>query len=294
MKNQHAMDDEYLLLMSLYFMVVDSRRGQKINEQNEWLFETDVLAAKLFKHVGTIRYLRSGTVLVLPGDQPRVYVDHSSISVIARAAFETYLAFYFLYCDQGCSIEEKKFRYSIWKLRGFLDRQNFKTVREENLHILEEERKVMTKLLSNIESNTVFKQLSAKDQGLSKKGKWRLKLSWAELAEIAGFNKGIFEDVYSHLCSYAHSGRLSALQIGQAINISEQHQLSTISMQYAMILMSHLVKSYSDLFPDTKIVIESKPDLAVLSDKWYITWNEEGFLRPFSHNPSLKRTSNQE
>lgn len=284
MRNLDSIDQEYLFLMELYFRVVDSIRGQTITEEDKWLFEAEVLGAKLFNHVGTIHYLRNGTILSLPGHQPKTYIDHSSISIIARAAFETYLTFYFLFCDFGIPIEERCFRHSIWKLRGFLDRQNFKAVRKENLPKLEQEKKLATELITKIERSSAFKTLHAKKQNLAKKGEWRLGLHWADVASIAGFNKEIFRDVYNHLCSYSHSGGLSALQIGQAVQIPEQHQLSNVSLQYGLILMSHFIKSYSRVFPDTMRVIGSNKELEALSDKWYITWNEEEFLKPFSHN----------
>jgi hypothetical protein len=284
MRNYGSIDQEYLFLMELYFRVVDLMRGQTITDENKWLVEAEVLGAKLFNHVGTIHYLRNGTILSLPGHQPKTYIDHSSISIIARAAFETYLTFYFIFCDVDIPIEERHFRHSIWKLKGFLDRQNFKIVRKENLPKLEQEKWLATELITEIERSNTFKTLPTKKQTLAKKGEWRLGLHWVDLANLAGFNKEIFRDVYSHLCSYSHSGGLSVLQIGQAVQISDQHQLSNVSLQYGLILMSHFIKNYGKVFPDAMRVIRSNSELEGLTDKWHITWNEVEFLKPFSHN----------
>jgi hypothetical protein len=146
----------------------------------------------------------------------------------------------------------------------------------------------MEKLLSKINSSSHFKALGVKAKKNALKGKWRLNLSWADLSAIAGFNKEIFRDVYSYLSSYSHSGGLSALQIGQAISPQEQKGLSVILMQYGLILMSHFIKSYNSLFPETKKNLKSKPEMEGLLEKWNINWNEEQFLKPFSHNKSIE------
>jgi hypothetical protein len=291
MQNSESLEKEYLELMSLFFMVVDCRRGQKIDQSNRWLYEAEVLGAKLFNHIVTALHLWHGTDINLPQDKPRIFVDHSSISVIVRAAFETYLTFYFIYCDSNSSIEERKLRYLIWRLRGFLDRQNFKVIRKESLPKIEQEKEIVFELLSEIESNLIYKDLPGQSKKLARKGEWRLNNTWAALADIAGFNPDVFRDVYSYLCSYSHSGGLSALQIGQAINVSDQQDLSRISLHYGLILMSHFVQSYNSIFPETGKILESNPELKGLASKWHITWKETEFLKPFSHNLGVQGTA---
>lgn len=287
MNNSKEIDQEYLKLMKLFYAVGDHKRGETVTEQDRYLFEVEALTAKLFYHIGTVRYLWLGTQVTLPGDQPRLYVDHSSISVVVRAAFETYLTFYFIYCDLAVSEAEKELRYTSWRLGGLLDRQNFKAVSEGNIPKLELEKKEVDKLISEIESNPIFKGLEKKFQKTIKKGEWRQRKSWSDLSGVAGFNKEIFKDVYSYLCSYAHSGGLSALQIGQAVDISAQQELSNISIQYGLVIMSHFIQSYVKLFPKSKKVLASHQQLKPLVNKWHITWKEDAFLKQFSHNKRL-------
>ena len=60
-----------------------------------------------------------------------------------RAAFETYLTFQFIFV-QPTSVEERKFRHTVWVLGGLLDRQRFTTTTPEGKTKLQEERRRST------------------------------------------------------------------------------------------------------------------------------------------------------
>jgi hypothetical protein len=276
------LEEEYASLMELLFNVVDSRRGVRISDDTRWLYETEILAAKLFNHLGTIRYLWHGTSLPVINSQPRNYVDHSSLSVLVRAAFETYLSFYYIYCDTVASNDEKQLRYRLWKLQALLDRQKFTCVTSRSSTVREQDVSIIAMLLAEIEGNSAFSSLPLKQQKLARKGEWRLGKSWADLAEIAGLDKKIFRDIYSYLCSYAHSGGLSALQIGQAVKSKDQMNLAGPSLHYGLMLMGHFIKSYTTIFPDTQSQLENNPELAKLSEKWQISWKEDEFLKGYN------------
>jgi len=279
--------NEYLHLMKLYFEVGNSIKGDSLNNQDKWLYDSEILITKLFNHISTLLYLSDGTTFTLPNDRQRICFDHSSISVVVRAAFETFLTYYYLFCDRSSNTDVKKFRHIIWKVSGLKDRQSFKLVRKENLSKLEVEKIIFDDLIVQVENNSIFSTLNAKAKKAVKEGKWRYQKSWADLSDIAGFNKKVFIDIYSYLCSYAHSGGLSALQIGQAVNIIDQKELTTISCQYGLILMSHFIFSYIELFPRAKTFFNNNKDRMDLAFKWNITWKEEEFIKTFAHNNLL-------
>jgi hypothetical protein len=281
--DQYAyIEKDYLQLMSLFFAVGDSIRGISLDSDNKWLYEADVFSAKLFNHIGTLYHLSNGTPLKILGDQERRYIDHASITVIVRAAFETYLTFYYIYCDPTISVDEKRFMHLIWKISGFRDRQNFRMVRPENIPKLEAEKALLENLLVQVKNTSIYHALDSKGKRAARSGNWRYGKTWPDIAEIAGFNKEVFRDVYSYLCSYAHSGGLSALQIGQAVNIEDQKGLTRISLQYGMILMSHFIFSFSELFENAKVAFENNEESKGMAFKWHINWNEEEFLKPFN------------
>jgi hypothetical protein len=160
-------------------------------------------------------------------------------------------------------------------------------VRKKNIPKLKAGKRVLDKLIAQTESSSLFFTLNEKSKKAAREGKWRYKKSWPDLSAVAGFNKTVFRDVYNYLCSYAHSGGLSALQIGQAINIMDQKGLTTISCQYGLILMSHFIFSFSGLFPKAKNILDINEETKELAMKWHVTWKEEAFIKPFSHNQAL-------
>ena len=259
------LDTEYEVLMELLFHVVDSRAGQTVTEEARWLHETEALAAKLFNHLATIRHLWGGTNLPMIDGHPWQFTDHSSISILVRATFETDLTYYYIYGDVKSNIDTKRLRHSLWRLRGLLDRQGFACISSENVHILDRERVLIADILKYVEANPVFNTLGAKEQTAAKKGNWRLNHSWVDLAEIAGFDRQVFASVYSYLCSYAHSGQLSILQIGQAISPEDQRRLALHSKYYGILLMSHFILSFTELIPDMRAQLDIYPDAAQLA-----------------------------
>lgn len=275
-------EKEYLQLMSLFFAVGDSIRGIPLDSNNKWQYEADIFSAKLFNHIGTLHYLSNGTPLTIFDDKSKRYIDHSSITVLVRAAFETYLTFYYIYCDPAVSMDEKKFRHLVWKIGGLRDRLKFAIVRPENIPKIEAEKSQLENLLSQLKDKLKFSTLDSKGKKAARSGNWKYGRGWPDCAEIAGFHKEVFRDIYRYLCSYAHSGSLSAVQIGQAVNIEDQKSLTSISLQYGMILMSHFIFSFSDLFENAKVAFGEHKKLQALASKWHITWKEDEFLKPFN------------
>jgi len=78
--------------------------------------------------------------------------------------------------------------------------------------------------------------------------------------------------------------------IGKAIKTEDQCELTFISLQIAMALMSHFVLSFSKLFEVAKAALDQHADLKTLADKWPITWNEKDFLKPFDDDRLKKPT----
>lgn len=272
---------EYAKLITVFHGIVDSKRGTKLSENDKWLFDAETLAVKLFYHLASILHLSFGTIVPSSDGRKRNFFDHASINVLARVAFETYLTFFFIYCDPSCAIEERRFRHLLWKLSAPVDRQEFNVVSEEGLERLATDKKIIEKMLTEVENSKAFLALGEKLRKKAKRGEWRLSKNWTDLAAIAGFDKQTFRTVYSYLCSYAHAGGLSGLQIGQAIGTADQERLSTISKQFGLILMSHFLFSYTTLFPEARLILEGDKQGYELACKWLITWKEDGFKKRF-------------
>lgn len=189
MADPRQLDREYCQLMELFFHVVDSKAGQEVADDAAWFHDAENFAVKLFGHLGTIRHVWHGTNLPIIDGRPRQYVDHSSITVLVRAAFETYLCYYYIYGDIRCGIGTRRLRHDIWSLGGLLDRQNATSIMDHGMPVLEQDRQVISRLLSSIETNPAFQTLTPKQQKKAKSGIWKLDNRWVDLAEIAGFDR---------------------------------------------------------------------------------------------------------
>ncbi len=236
---------EYARLITVVYQTIDSKRGTKLSEKDKWLFDAETLSVKLFYHLASILHLSFETTLPQFDIRKHNFFDHASMYVLSRVSFETYLTFFFIYCDSGCGIEKRMFRHLLWKLSAPIDRQGFNLISEAAVKTLALEKKTIEKMLAELEGNKVFLTLEEKLRKKARKGKWRLDKTWVDIAEIAGFAKKTFRTVYSYLCSYAHAGGLSGLQIGQVINVQDQERLSKLSLQFGLLLMSHFLFSYT-------------------------------------------------
>jgi len=87
---------------------------------------------------------------------------------------------------------------------------------------------------------------------------------------MAGLDECVFRDLYRYLCSYAHSGGLSLLQIRQAVSAADREFLSELATDCAMIVMSEFVIGYAELFPDTRIHLEANAEAEQLVQKWHM------------------------
>jgi hypothetical protein len=265
--NETKYELEYLQLLDLCFRLVESIKGQEVTEDTVWLTETQPTATKLFYHLGSIYYLSKGTTLPDLAGVKIGYIDFPSIVVVARAAFETYLTFYFIFVAPS-SIEEKQFRYKIWDLGGLLDRQKFPVTLEENKAKLSEEKLIIDKLISELISNPFYLSLKSDQKKEARKGNWRLDKHWTDLAHIAGFDQAYFKNIYRYLCSYAHSGNLSILQLSQVNDKQTQLSMAETWLGLGLVLMGHFSSSYVSIYPKSKTVLQSFPDAARTADIW--------------------------
>src|SRR2546428_13427782 len=109
--------------MDLMVRLVESRKGEQVPPERGWEVDMQPLAGKLFHHLGTLFSLwETGTVLPPLADQEVGYVDASSMAVVCRAAFESFLAFHHIFVDaQPPGL--KGFRYKMWTIGGPRTRQ---------------------------------------------------------------------------------------------------------------------------------------------------------------------------
>lgn len=259
-------DADYSVLLGLFIRLVQSQSGRTIAPGEAWLNDAQTLAVKLFQHLFTVQ--RLATPVVLDGDAipPIRIVDHASAKVLSRAAFETYLVFFYLYGGPDRALAE--FRHKTWCLGGLADRQKFHALTEHSREIKANEQRQIEQLRSEIQASAYIHAYGDKQRKKLLEGDWRIGKSWADLGKSAGFHQKYFAQVYGYLCGYSHSSYLSALQVGQARSIDDQRMLIQGSLGVGVVLMAHFAFSYSRVFSGANAVLSTDPVAKGVAEKW--------------------------
>jgi hypothetical protein len=268
--------DEYLKLMEVFLACGNALRGKKLAADMSWQTYIEPIALKCIYHLGSLYAIYNGTNLPNMLGQPIGYIDFPSMAILTRAAFETYLTFHYIFVHPA-TVEEKKFLYDIWVLGGLKDRQRFFVTTPEGRVVLQREKQQIEQLKESITSNLLFPKLPGDRQKEAIKGKWRFNKGWADLAELADTHKGYFTGLYAYLCSHAHSGYLSVMQLSQANNQGEQRQLGRMYPGIGLTIMSSFIHDYCGLFPEAQAVLDSNEKYEVLVDAYNISiekWEE--------------------
>ncbi len=259
-------DADYSTLLDLFIRLVDSQAGRKIEPGDEWLKDAEVLANKLFGHLVSMQTLAAAATVERDGIPTVFFVDHASVKVIARAALETYLVFFYLYGNSDRSLGE--FRHKTWRLGGLADRQQFHSTTSQAREVLAREKKQIEELKSEIETSPQIRSYKNKQRKKLLEGEWRIGSGWADLGRNAGFHEKYFRDIYGYLCGYSHSSYLSALQVGQARSIKDQEMLTQSILGIGVVLMAHFVFSYSNVFSTANAVLSADPSAKRVAEKW--------------------------
>jgi hypothetical protein len=263
-------EKDILLLVEHFIIVANSLKGRKMPVDERIRF-AEPLAKKAIWHIISALSLFNGTKLILTDNSYTKSVDFSSMAVLARAAIEAYLTFNYVLI-QPENKEDQDFRFFCWDLAGFIERENYPEKNEKTKQLKQSEQKQKQRIIKQLEQNSVFQHLSNYQQKQIKNGNWRMGKSWTELAKFASLHEATFKTLYSYLCSYSHSGRLSIIQIEQNKNFQKEKEFSKIFQTINLLILSRLLMDYVNLIPECRKVFESN-ERAV-----YITriWNEIG------------------
>lgn len=257
---------DYETLIDLMIRLVESQAGTSIVSGQEWVNDAQTLSIKLFRHLVSMQTIASAATIEQDAVRVCVCIDHSSVKVIARAALETYLVFFYIYGGGINSTAE--YRHRTWKLAGLLDRQKSHVSIQEHKAILEQEKVQIENLKSVVSQSEDFTQLSEKQKKRILEGKWRGGKAWSDLGKNAGFHEKFFKNIYGYLCGYSHSSYISALQVGQAKTIEDQQMLAKSIMEIGVVVMAHFAHSYSSLFESATKVFSKELVAKQVAEKW--------------------------
>ncbi len=259
---------DYATLLGLFIDLVESQAGSTIAPDDEWWNDAQTLSIKLFRHLVSMQTLAVGATVRHGNDQIVFFIDHASVKVVARAALETYLVFFYIYGSGNHDLA--KFRHKTWQLGGLADRQQSHASTNEHMEKLTEERRQIGCLRSEIEVAPQFQDYSSKQQTKLLEGEWKVGISWTNLGKEAGFHEKYFRDIYSYLCGYSHSSYISALQVGQDNSLETQNALTQAILGIGVVIMAHYTFAYSHVFKQAKEVLSSNPEALRIAEKWHL------------------------
>jgi hypothetical protein len=259
-------DADYSTLLDLFTRLVQSQVGKKIEPGAEWLNDAQTLSIKLFRHLVSMQTIAVGATVEHDNLPTVFFVDHASVKVVARAALETYLVFFYLYGSEDRAVS--KFRHTTWRLGGLIDRQHFHASTEKHREVLTSEKQQIDALRSEIEKAPQLQTYRPKQRARLLKGDWRIGSGWSDLSVQAGFHEKYFKDIYGYLCGYSHSSYLSALQVGQAQTIEDQRMLTQSILGIGVVIMAHFAFSYSGAFRSASAVLASNVEAKRIAEKW--------------------------
>ena len=219
-------EDDLKVLIAHAIKVGQSLKGVEIPKGNGRIKFIEPLFKKTIDHIISAFFLYSGKGLIL-NDKIYSSVDFPSIAVLTRAAIETYLTFNYIFINPEDQ-DEEDFRFLCWDLAGIVERENYPVRNVHSKKVHSDEQVIKSRLVKELENNKIFKNLPSRGRRNIIEGNWRNKKGWATLAKEAKLLPNDFKHIYSHICSYAHSGRLSIIQIQQTNGFILEQKFSEI------------------------------------------------------------------
>lgn len=239
---------EFDTLLEISAEIGNSLAGKKISDDIDRMKLAEGVGNKIIQHSLTIKHLLGGYLLSLPHSTLGPLIDFSSVFVLTRSALETYLTFNYVFVANNDS-NLREFRFLLWDLAGYTERNKFSARTTEHIDRKEDERTQIEHLRIQIQNHSIFASLKVSEQKQAINGEWRLNYAWHNLAVEAGFNYDFFKTVYKYLCSYAHTGRLSIIQIQQNKSIAEQQFMSDLAVDTMLIVLAKYMHDYIRVVP---------------------------------------------
>ena len=239
-------------------LAVDANVGLEVSHKSQHSAET--LLIKLMNHAITAMHLFDhGTEYAFAPTMNYSFIDHASIDVLCRAAYENFLIFNYLFILPETS-DEREFRYLCWEFSGLFWRSNLELSDPEKQKQVEADNLSSDMLMRQIEAHACFDVLESKKKKKIRKG--FSPETWKAIGLQSGFSNVIADTWYSHLCKSAHSGSPSLWQVRKADTVEDQRRLANTSMMFLCIILSFMLHAYCELFPRAKKAIQDDQELS--------------------------------
>ncbi len=239
-------------LLTLFEKLIITLEGEKANKEH--LVYAHGLGIKIFRMLTEVHILYSGTQVTFE-DRKHFYIDVNSILVLIRVILEGFAVFYYIFWDSK-NDEEIEFRFIVWKLKGYLERQGFHSEMKESKLKLENEKNEIAIMKEWITANKLFNLHDKVDQNRILSGDWKIGQKIPELMEKSGFNKEYVGKIYSYLCGFSHNSWSSVMQSYEMKTIELQKEIVFPSIQFALMVLANVIYWYQQMSSKTKFIFE--------------------------------------
>jgi hypothetical protein len=286
-------EDFFSLLMGFARLINVAASQSSLSGGEEWRRSGQTLLIKAYRHLESLGRLSRGVPSTPWNASSSVYIDHASVAVLARAVFEAYILFHYIFVDG--TADDQLFRYRVWKLSGLIERgrmAGISRIAAERQRILDEDRLEIDDCLVHIRSDKRYLDLGKAAQKKVEHGDFKMGKRFSELAQRAGLPRKYAADAYNHFCEYAHSGPVSTYQIEDAMVDKGGHKLAGFALSFCSILTSQIIRNYAALLPEVYAALKSEQPLLDLLARWhFMTEAVEGMFAesPYSPYSSDKR-----
>lgn len=174
----------------------------------------ETLTVKILLATNTTLQLANGQNLKVLDKEIQV-IDISSLYVVARTIIECFLTIEYLFISD-ISQEERDFRFKLWKIAGFMMRQQaINDINKIHSAKIESEKEEIDQLKKEVKESVFYSQLSKHEI-------WKLDaygiprtISWSNLLNKSSINNNLLDGYYKLYSNYAHSEFVSIMQLNQ-------------------------------------------------------------------------------
>lgn len=176
----------------------------------------ETLLIKIIFTSRSVINLSQGIEFGILGREERLQIiDRSSLYILTRSVIEAFLTLEYLYFND-LSREEQEFRYNLWRISGFMSRQDFgNSENDKFIQKLEREKIEIEELKLTIKQSQFYSSLNKQDLWkLDKYGLPRL-MSWSSLINQSVLKTKLFDRIYKLYSNYAHSEFIAMIQLNE-------------------------------------------------------------------------------
>jgi hypothetical protein len=248
---------DFDILIDAAIQIGKMMQGVKVEKSPVQFHLAEGLGKKIVNHTLSARHLIQGYQLKLLSSNYEPKIDIASIAVLTRAAMETYLTLNHVFVAKECDTT-RELRFLSWDLAGYIERADFTAKDPEHIKLKEKEVKEANRRILELEKLVAYQELNSKKKKQIIRGNWRANASWHDLAIESGFNSDYFSQQYKYLCSYAHSGRLSVIQVQQNDTFKIQQDMADSFMGTLMMILAKNMIDYIKIFPNLELVKQNR------------------------------------